>query len=92
MTLKGMLLKAIIDVTHTDKRFHSFYAERKALVAKFPESDVADFVINNRKNTKESIYRLTDNTKIEREEIIAWVARNGVPHSSLKYILLCQRI
>ena len=64
---------------HTDKRFHKFYAERKALIAKFPESDIADFVIKNRKNTKESIYKLTDNTKTEREEIIAWVARYGIP-------------
>jgi hypothetical protein len=76
---KGNVLNAIIDVPHTDKCFHSFYLERKALVVKFPESDVADFVINNRKKTKESIYRLTDNTKTEREEIIAWVARNGIP-------------
>ena len=76
---KGNVLNAIIDVLHTDKRYHSFYSERKALVVKFPESDIADFVINNRKNTKESIYKLTDNTKTEREEIIAWVARNGIP-------------
>ena len=76
---KGNVLNAIIDVLHTDKRFHSFCSERKALVVKFPESDIADFVINNRKNTAESIYKLTDNTKTEREEIIAWIARNGIP-------------
>ncbi len=76
---KGNVLNAIIDVSHTDKRFPSFYSERKALVVKFPESDIADFVINNRKNTLESIYKLTDNTKTEREEIIAWVAKNGAP-------------
>jgi hypothetical protein len=76
---KGNVLNAIIDVAHTEKRFHLFYSERKALVAKFPESDIADFVVNNRKNTTESIYKLTDNTKTEREEIIAWIARNGIP-------------
>ena len=75
---KGNVLNAIIDVQHTDKRFHSFYTERKALIVKFPESDIADFVINNRKSTTESIYKLTDNTKTEREEIIAFVARNGI--------------
>lgn len=76
---KGNVLNSIIDVPHTEKRFHSFYSERKTLVEKFPESDIADFVINNRKNTKESIYKLTDNTRTEREEIIAWVARNVIP-------------
>ena len=72
-------MNAIIDMPHTDKRFDTFYSERKVLVAKFPESDIADFVVNNRKDAKESIYRLTDNTKTEREEIIAWIAQNGIP-------------
>jgi hypothetical protein len=76
---KDNVLNAIIDVPHTDKRFNKFYSERKVLVAKFPESDIADFVVNNRKDAKESIYRLTDNTKTEREEIIAWIAKNGIP-------------
>lgn len=76
---KGKVLNAIIDVPHSDKRFHSYYLERKSLVVKFPESDIADFVVNNRKNTTESIYKLTDNTKTEREEIIAWIVSNGVP-------------
>jgi len=81
---KVNVLNAIIDVPHTDKRFDMFYSERKVLVAKFPESDVADFVVNNRKDTNESIYRLTDNTKTEREEIIAWVAKNGGPSQLAK--------
>lgn len=75
---KTNVLNAIIEVPHTDKRFCTFYAERKKLVEKFPESDIADFVVNNRKNVAESIYKLTDGTKIEREEIIAWVSKNGV--------------
>lgn len=76
---KVNVLNAIIEIPHTDKRFHSFYSERKALVVKFPESEIADFVINNRKNTLESIFKLTDNTKTEREEIIAWITKNGIP-------------
>jgi hypothetical protein len=76
---KGNILSAIIDVSHSDKRFRSFYSERKMLVAKFSESDVAEFIVKNRINSTESIYRLTDNTKVEREEIIAWVAKNGIP-------------
>lgn len=77
----GHVLNAIIDIPHTDKRFPSFYQERKVLVEKFPEPDIADFVVNNRKVVSESIYKLTDSTRVEREEIIAWLSKNGmVPH------------
>jgi hypothetical protein len=75
---KANVLNAIIDIPHTDKRFDRFYLERKALVEKFPESDIADFVVNNRKDPAESIYKLTDRTKTEREEIIAWISQNGL--------------
>lgn len=74
---KKNLLNAIIDISHTDKQFDTFYDERKKLVERFPESDIADFVANNRKNIAESIYKLTDGTRTEREEVIAWVSRNG---------------
>lgn len=80
------VLNEIIDIPHTDKRSRKFYAERKILLEKFPEPDVADFVINNRKDPSESIYKLTDRTKTEREEIISWVAKNGfVPQISDRY-------
>lgn len=83
---RANVLNEIIDIPHTDKRFLKFYAERKILVEKFPEPDIADFVINNRKDPSESIYKLTDNTKTEREEIISWVANNGfIPQISNKY-------
>ncbi len=72
------ILNAIIEIPHTDKRFSSFYRERKALVEKFPESDIADFVVNNRQKVPESIYKLTDGTRVEREEIIAWLSQNGL--------------
>ena len=71
-------LNAIIEIPHTDKRFPSFYRERKDLVEKFPESDIASFVVNNRKVVSESIYKLTDSTRVEREEIIAWLSQNGL--------------
>lgn len=74
---RANVLDAIVEVPHTDKRFSTFYAERKALVDRFPESDIANFVVNNRKNTVESVYRLTDCTRTEREEVIAWVSQNG---------------
>ncbi len=72
------ILNAIIEIPHTDKRFSLFYRERKALVEKFPESDIAAFVVNNRQKVPESIYKLTDGTRVEREEIIAWLSQNGL--------------
>lgn len=72
------VLNAIADISHTDRRFASFYQERKALVQKFPESDIANFVVNNRLDVSESIFRLTDQTRVEREEIVAWLTQNGM--------------
>lgn len=71
------VLNGIIEIPHTDKRFATFYQERKALVEKFPQSDIADFVVNSRQVVSESIYKLTDSTKTEREEIVAWLSANG---------------
>lgn len=71
------ILNVIIEIPHTDQRYSSFYRERKALVEKIPESDIANFVVNNRQVVSESIYKLTDGTKVEREEIIAWISQNG---------------
>jgi len=80
------VLHLISDVSHKDKRFKSFYQERKALVEKFPESDIANFVVKNRKVASESIYRLTDGTLVEREEIIVWLSQNGqVPEIDTLY-------
>lgn len=74
----GNILNAIIDIPHIDKKFLPFYQERKVLVEKYPESDIADFVVNNRRVASESIYKLTDGTRVEREEIIAWLSKNGM--------------
>ena len=74
----GNVLNEIIEISHTDSRFAAFYKERKVLVEKFPESDIADFVVNNRRVVAESIYKLTDGTRVEREEIIAWLSNNGL--------------
>ena len=35
-------------------------------------------VVNNRQVVSESIYKLTDGTRAEREEIIAWLSKNGM--------------
>lgn len=76
--LASNILNEIIKITHVDKRFSSFYQERKVLVEKYPESEIANFVVNNRQKVSESIYKLTDSTRTERQEIIAWISRNGV--------------
>lgn len=76
--LPGSILNAIIDIPHTDSRFPLFNQGRQELVEKFPESDIASFVLNNRKVVSESIYKLTDHTRVEREEIVAWTATNGI--------------
>lgn len=83
------VLNAIIEIPHTEKRFAAIYQERKALVDKFPESDIANFVVNSRQVVAESIYKLTDNTRVEREEIIAWLSNNGlIPEHETIYPVL----
>ncbi|MDR1000208.1 MAG: BREX-4 system phosphatase PglZ [Clostridiales bacterium] len=85
----GIVLNAIIEISHTDKRFPTFYKERKALVEKFPESNIANFVVNSRQVASESIYKLTDGTRVEREEIIAWLSSNGfIPQLESIYPML----
>jgi len=68
---KRNVLNAIIGIQHTDSRFDKFYAERKALVEKFSDSDVAGFVADNKRDLAESLYKLTDQTLIERKAYIA---------------------
>ena len=68
---KRNILDAIISIQHTDKRFDKFYEERKTLVEKLTESDVAAFVAENKINLAESVYKLTDQTLVERKEFVA---------------------
>ncbi|HWQ71750.1 MAG TPA: BREX-4 system phosphatase PglZ [Desulfitobacteriaceae bacterium] len=71
------VLDAITTVKHTDRRFDKFYVERKILIEKFSDPEVAEFVARNRKNPAESIYNLTDTKLCEREEIIACYSKSG---------------
>ena len=52
------------------------YAERKKLLKGFPDSDIAIFIKENAIDPSEEIYRLTDNTQIERRQILSWVAHH----------------
>ena len=80
-TLQNGYLRFVLDKTN---RFedrseeHTSELQSQALVEKFPESDIADFVVNSRQVVSESIYQLTDGTRAEREEIIAWLSQNGL--------------
>lgn len=78
-SFKRAILDAIISIPHTDERFSGFYAERKRLLSHYPEAEMAIFINENKVNTEESVYKLTDNTLIEKQEIIIWIANHGVP-------------
>ena len=75
--LRINLLTGIVHIPRSDRRFHNLYAERKKLVKGFPESEIAAFIRENQIDPMESIYRYTDNTKMERDAIISWVAQHG---------------
>lgn len=75
--LKQNLLIGITKVSHSDRQFKELYEGRKELIKSFPESDVAIFVNENKVDPMEEIYRYTDNTILERRQIIRWIAKNG---------------
>lgn len=76
---KRNVMNAIIGIPHTDERFLDFYKERKRLLSGYKESELAAFVNDNRINSEESVYKLTDNALVERQEIIIWIANYGIP-------------
>jgi hypothetical protein len=67
---KRNILDAIISIPHIDNRFDKFYGERRTLVDKLTESDVAAFIVENKINLFESVYKLTDQTLVERKEFV----------------------
>lgn len=90
-TLKNNILIEIINISRKDKRFRVFYDGRKRIIRDFPDTDIAIFIHENRYDPAESIYRFTDNTLCEREEIINWVAIYGyVPEIEYIYPALNQ--
>lgn len=78
---KSKILNAITDVPHKYPRFSAYYEERKKLASGYPEPDIAAFVANNRFDPKESVYKLTDNTLVEKQEIISWISTYGIPEN-----------
>lgn len=78
---KRGILCAIIAVSHTNAEYQEFYKERKRLLSHYPEAEIAPFVNDNRVNVGESVYKLTDNTLVEKQEVIIWIANNGLPEN-----------
>lgn len=74
---KTNLMGKIMEFSHKDANFRKLYDERKKLLKDFPEEEIALFVNANEIDPDESIYRLTDNTLVEKRSIIKWIARNG---------------
>lgn len=63
---KTNLMVKITEFSHQDRYFRLLYDERKKLLRNFPEEDIAVFVKTNEIDPDESIYRLTDNTLLEK--------------------------
>lgn len=74
---KRNLLVEFTKYTRKDKQFKVFYQHRKKLFKGFSEADISIFVKENEVNPEESIYRLTDNTKLERQAVVKWIATYG---------------
>lgn len=75
--LKRNILIEITRVPHEDQRYKRLYAARKKLVKNFSESDIAVFIAENKVNPEEEIYRYTDNTNLEKEQVISWISQHG---------------
>ncbi len=71
------LVNAFADVDPNDPRFQEFYQERKRLLKGRPDSALMEFLRLNNKKPQDSLFRLTDNTRAEREAILAWLAQHA---------------
>ena len=76
--LKRNLLVKITSITHSDTSYRRLYDDRKRLLKGFPEEDIAIFIKENEIDPEECIYRLTDNTLIEKKTVIKWIVKNGI--------------
>lgn len=75
---KTNLMVKITDFSHKDRGFRSLYDDRKRLLKDFPEEDVAIFIKANEVDPDESIYRLTDNTLLEKKTTVKWIVQHGI--------------
>ena len=61
---------SILDIHVSDERFNEFYLQRKKLLKNCSDTDMADYIPKIGKHGADCIAYLTDNTKIERQNII----------------------
>lgn len=74
---KTNLLVKLTEYSHNDRNFRRLYDDRKRLLRDFPEEDIAVFVKANEMDSNESLYRLTDDTLLERKATVKWLTRYG---------------
>lgn len=84
-SMKDTLTNLIISYKHDHPLFRRLYDERKKIIKCFPEEDIASFIKLNEVDEDESIYRLTDNTSLERKTIIKWIAAHGI-NDAIQYV------
>ena len=72
---RAKLTKKILEIPRDDPNFMELYHDRKKLLEKFGDADIADFVHSNGIDSPESIYRLTDNTMSEKQAVVKWIAK-----------------
>jgi hypothetical protein len=82
---KQHVLTGITLIPRDDGRFNRFYQERKRLLSNYPGAELAQFIdYLHETDANESVYYLTDNTLVEREEVIVWIANHGIPEDLAK--------
>lgn len=82
---KTNLLVNLTEITHEERNYKALYNDRKTLLKDFPEEDIAIFVKRNEVDPTESIFRLTDNTEIEKKAVVEWVSHYGI-NDALEYV------
>lgn len=82
---KTKLMIKFTEITHNDNNFKLLYNDRKRLLKHFPEEVLAVFIKANEMNPMESIYRLTDNTLLEKKTIIKWISHYGL-NDAISYV------
>ena len=87
--LQREVMNAIIEIAHDAPGFEELYVGRKKLLKEIVaiEGDqvILDFIRENEVDSNESIFKLTDVTLYERQEIIKWISQYGMI-SEIEYL------
>ena len=75
--LRTAVIHAISNISLQNPEFQKLYQERKRLLHNCSEAEMAEFVRKNRRIRAERIYRLTDLTEVEREDMIAALSHDA---------------